>query len=695
MRTLNIDIETYSGVDIKNGVYSYAAAEDFALLLFGYTYDRDKSNVKVIDVARGEKLPPQLLADLKDPNVKKVAYNAPFERICLTRYLGEYLEPEQWECTKVRATRAGYSGSLANVGAALGGNADELKDPRGIELIRLFSVPNTKRQAEKRGGVRTPPSFDMEAWKAYIEYNRRDVVAEIAIAEKIDEILPHNALEDTIFNVDQHINDRGFLLDRRLVQAAAELNEEADERLLKELRAITGLDNPNSNKQMTEWLTDQLGEPVKSLAAPLRPKLKEAAERKGAKLAAHAIGLLDEIKLTSVKKYEAMLDIMHPVDDRVRGALNYHGASTGRWAGRGIQPQNLSKHSRADEELPAMREALKNKDVRAIYEKYETKEKDFLSQLVRTAIIAKDGHTFAVADYSAIEARVIAWYAKEQWRLDVFATHGKIYEASASAMFGVPIEEIKNPSPLRQKGKTAELALGYQGAVGAVIAMGGHAEHLKDPRAARLLDSDFLDANKGIFRPELAPEEVQLLQEAIQSLRELVDSWRTANRNIVNFWYNMERTAIEAIERRGAPITTQHGLITMQHWKGNLYIVLPSGRSLVYPAAHVARESGRQKVKFLDNYGGGFRYNSTYGGKLVENIVQATARDLLAAALVKLEHKGYDVAFHVHDEIVAEIPKGSNLTLEGMIETMIEGEEWAQGLPLNADGFTSDFYYSG
>lgn len=637
MRHLNIDIETYSSNDIKNGVYKYADAEDFEILLFAYSVDGGE--VECLDLTKQD-LPDDIRDMLFDKEVRKHAFNAQFERVCLSRYLGvpTYLDPSQWQCTMVLAQELGLPSSLERCANYL--NLAQEKDAAGKNLIKYFSIP-CKPTKVNGGRTRNLPEHDPEKWQMFIDYCVQDVVVEMAIAEKL-EAIPVNEREWDYYACDQRINDRGVELDTELVESALYCKDLKMESLSKELKDITGLDNPNSRAQLLPWLKEKGYSASALTKSDVENEIKSAdGELK------RVLELKLQTAMSSLKKYEAMERAMCS-DNRVHGLLQFYGASrTGRWAGRVVQVQNLARNYLSD--LDDARNFVKKRDIDAVEILYDSLN-DTLKQLIRTALIAKEGTEFYVSDFSAIEARVIAWFAGEKWRLEVFATHGKIYEASASQMFGIPIEEVDKG--LRQKGKIAELALGYQGGPGALKQMGA--------------------LNMGLEEGEL---------------QGLVDDWRRANPNIVQFWKDVQRAATKALKTR-RPIKL--GKLTFNYRKGFLLIKLPSGRNLAYARAKV--ESGDYGDKISYEGQGDKAYftkQETYGGKLVENIVQATARDILAEALLRIEEAGHDVVFHVHDEAIIE---GAGMTIEEVNNLMAQAPEWAEGLPLNSEGYITKYY---
>lgn len=637
MRHLNIDIETYSSNDIKNGVYKYADAEDFEILLFAYSVDGGE--VECLDLTKQD-LPDDIREMLFDKEVRKHAFNAQFERVCLSRYLGvpTYLDPSQWQCTMVLAQELGLPSSLERCANYL--NLAQEKDAAGKNLIKYFSIP-CKPTKVNGGRTRNLPEHDPEKWQMFIDYCVQDVVVEMAIAEKL-EAIPVNEREWDYYACDQRINDRGVELDTELVESALYCKDLKMESLSKELKDITGLDNPNSRAQLLPWLKEKGYSASALTKSDVENEIKSAdGELK------RVLELKLQTAMSSLKKYEAMERAMCS-DNRVHGLLQFYGASrTGRWAGRVVQVQNLARNYLSD--LDDARNFVKKRDIDAVEILYDSLN-DTLKQLIRTALIAKDGAEFYVSDFSAIEARVIAWFAGEKWRLEVFATHGKIYEASASQMFGIPIEEVDKG--LRQKGKIAELALGYQGGPGALKQMGA--------------------LNMGLEEGEL---------------QGLVDDWRRANPNIVQFWKDVQRAATKALKTR-RPIKL--GKLSFNYRKGFLLIKLPSGRNLAYARAKVEPGDYGDKISYEGQGDKAyFTKQETYGGKLVENIVQATARDILAEALLRIEEAGHDVVFHVHDEAIIE---GAGMTIEEVNNLMAQAPDWAEGLPLNSEGYVTKYY---
>lgn len=642
MKTINIDLETYSSADLaKSGVYRYCQSGDFEILLFGYSVDGGE--VRVIDIISGEAIPPEIRKALTDDNVIKYAHNANFERICLSRYLGfpagTYLSSSSWRCTMVWSAYMGLPLSLEGVGAVL--SIDKQKLTEGKELIRYFCQPCKSTKANG-GRTRNLSVHTPDKWEKFMEYNKRDVEAEMAIVDKLAKFpVPESIWEEYIF--DQEINDRGIQLDMTLVRSAIEMDTRSRSDLIRLMKQLTELDNPNSVMQMKEWLsdngleTDTLG---KKAVAEL---LKDAPEPLG-----KVLELRQQLAKSSVKKYTAMENAVC-TDGRARGMFQFYGASrTGRWSGRLIQMQNLPQNHMLD--LEQARELVRSGNYDALELLYDDIP-DTLSQLIRTAFIPKDGYKFIVADFSSIEARIIAWLAGEQWRNEVFATHGKIYEASASQMFNVPIEEITKGSPLRQKGKIAELALGYGGSVGALKAMGA--------------------LDMGLSEDELQP---------------LVTTWRHANPNIVRFWWDVDKTVKKAIINRTTEQT--HG-INFTYQSGFLFITLPSGRRLAYVKPRIGINQFGSACVTYEGIGGAKKWEriESYGPKFVENIVQAISRDILCYAMQKLDYK---IVMHCHDEIIIEADK--NLSVEVICDLMSQGPDWAQDLLLRAEGFECQYY---
>lgn len=643
MTVLSIDIETYSSTDLtKSGVYRYVEDEDFQILLFAYKFGDDET--KIVDLTE-EVLPEEILKALTDGNITKTAFNANFERVCIGKHFNIYTDPVQWECTMVKSGVLGLPMSLSAVAAVLG--LGQQKDTSGKALIRYFSLPckPTKANGER---TRNLPQHDTEKWQSFKDYCLQDVAVEVAIRERLD-FFKFTNFDKHLWALDQKIIERGVLADRKLVEGVLEIEELHSSKLFKEAQKLTGLYNPNSPAQLKKWLSKSTGEKVSSLT---KADVSELAETVQDLKTMKVLGLRAEMSKTSVKKYTAMQNCICG-DGRIRGLLQYYGANrTGRWAGRLVQVQNLPRNYMED--LDTARLLARNADYESLDLSFDSVS-GTLSQLVRTAFVAPEGKYLGVADFSAIEARVIAWLAGERWRLDVFSTHGKIYEASAAQMFRVPIESIDKGSDLRQKGKVAELALGYQGGPGALLAMGALDMGLKE-----------------------------------EELPKLVKMWRNANQKIVRLWYDVQTAAVEALS--GRPAKLQQGLV-FRRLNGDLTVQLPSGRLLFYHKAHLAADDyGNPSVRYwgMNQTTKTWQRTDTYGGKLVENIVQAIARDCLAEALVRVDAAGFDIVMHVHDEIVAEID--SEKDLDRMIQIMCEPLIWAKGLDLKADGFITEYY---
>jgi DNA polymerase len=644
MRTLALDLETYSSVDLrKTGVYAYTGSQDFEILLLAYAFDDDP--VEILDLASGEQLPSELLKALTDPNTIKKAFNANFERTCLARYLNALMPPEQWHCSQAHALTLGLPASLEGVANCL--KLPQQKMQEGKQLIRFFSMPC--RATKSNGGrTRNLPEHDPVKWELFKTYCKQDVEVERAIRAKLERYpMPEQELK--LWFLDQRINDYGVRVDMGLVDNAIKCDEMYQKKLMEEAKHLTGIQNPNSPAQLKSWLQDKHGIQIESLAKDM---VAEILEEVANPMARRALELRQEMSRTSVKKYEAM-DRAVCGDGRVRGLLQYYGASTGRFSGRLVQIHNLPRNNMSD--LDLARRLLLAGNYEALELLFESVP-DVLSQLIRTALIPSPGHRFIVSDFSAIEARIIAWLAGEKWRLDVFNTHGKIYEASASQMFGVPVESITKGSELRQKGKIAELGLGYQGSVGALKSMGA-------------------------LKMGLSEEE----------LPEIVSAWRKANPKIVKLWWDLEAAAIQAIKDR--TVQKLQRKVKLYYKSGVLFMQLPSGRSLAYvrPRIELDERFGRDKLSYEGVELGKWCRIDTYGGKLAENLTQAIARDCLAESLLRLDAAGYKIAFHVHDEAVLDVPHGFG-SLKEVEAIMSEPIDWAPGLPMKADGFEADYY---
>ncbi len=657
MDHLSIDLETFSSVPIaKAGAQKYIASPDFEILLFAYSLNG--APPVCCDIAQGEHLPDWVLDALCDPQCLKHAYNAAFEWGCLSKFMGRQLPPEQWRCTMFHGLYAGYPAGLDAAGRALGLPEDKRKLSTGKALIRYFCVPCTPTKSNG-GRRRNLPSHDPVRWELFKEYNAQDVTTEMEIERRLSLITVPDWLQRQ-WETDLLINARGVAVDMEMVNGALEIGATVRERLTQEAVRISGLSNPNSVQQLSAWLEQETGEEVTDLRkdtvakmiaqAPDNPEVQRMLE------------IRQELGKTSTKKYDAIEQAVCP-DGRVRGLLQFYGANrTGRWAGRLVQVQNLPRTYTQPLELARNLVKLRKLDnLRLVYGSVP----DTLSQLIRTAFVASDGNVLFDADFSAIEARVISWLAGEQWRLDVFKTHGKIYEASASQMFGVPIERIKKGNPeyaLRQKGKVAELALGYQGGAGALINMGA--------------------LDMGI------PED---------DLPDIVQRWRDTNKRICDLWYKMNSAAVEAIST-GSSVGVGRLLVSCEydaaHEVEYLTVLLPSGRKLYYNSPQIGENKwGGPSISYMgmDQTTKKWKRIETYGGKLVENCVQAVARDCLAQAIENLEAKGLPVVFHIHDEVVIDC-RADTATLEDIVDIMSRPIPWAPGLPLNADGWVGGFF---
>ena len=642
MDSISIDIETYSSESLlTGGVYRYTQAKDFEVLLFGYSVDG--AEPQVVDLASGETIPEEILTALSDPAVTKWAFNALFERTCLSRYLGIYLSPVGWCCSMVWAATLGLPLSLEGVGAVLGLTKQKLAE--GKELIKYFCSPCKPTQANN-GRTRNLPCHDPGKWEAFKRYNKRDVEVELAIKKRLAPF-PVPADEWQNYWLDQRINDTGIELDRTLVQNAICCNTHFKDFALQRAHEITGLENPNSPIQMMGWL-EAHGVAMETLTKEeVAMKIKETTGD-----VREALCLRLELARSSIKKYVAMENVVGK-DGRARGLIQFYGANrTGRFAGRLIQVQNLPQNHLED--LKEARELVRTGNFNALELLYDSPS-DILKQLIRTAFVPKAGCRFIVADFSAIEARVIAWLAGEVWRQKVFAENGDIYCASASAMFHVPVEKHGVNGHLRQKGKIAELALGYGGSVGALKNMGA--------------------LNMGLTEDELPA---------------IVEKWRQASPHIVRYWWDVDRAVKQCITTR-QPQQVWSVKFTLE--KGILFIQLPSGRRLAYVKPRIGvNKFGGDSVTY-EGVGEQKKWMrlESYGPKFVENIVQATSRDLLVSAMRRLSHKGYRIVMHIHDEAVLEVPEGES-SVEEVCAIMTETPVWAEGLILNADGYECNFY---
>lgn len=657
MHHLSIDLETFSSVPIaKAGVHKYIESHDFEILLFAYSVDG--SDVSCIDFLQGEILPNWLIDALTSPDYIKHAYNAAFEWGCLSRYLGRQLPPEQWRCTMFHGLYAGYTAGLDATGRALGLPEDKRKLNTGKALIRYFCVPCAPTKANG-GRTRNMPHHAPERWQLFKEYCRQDVVTEMEIEKRLSSIIIPDFVQKE-WERDLIINSRGVAVDMELVEGALDIDKKVHDRLVAEAMELSGLNNPNSVAQLSLWLESQTGENISDLRKDTVAKM--LAEKDNSPKVKRMLEIRQELGKTSTKKYDA-IEAAVCKDGRVRGLLQFYGANrTGRWAGRLVQVQNLPRTYTNPLELA--RELVKNRNIEALRFIYGSIP-DTLSQLIRTAFIAAPGKVLIDADFSAIEARVISWLAGEEWRLEVFRTHGKIYEASASQMFGVPIELIKKGNPeysLRQKGKVAELALGYQGGTGALIAMGA--------------------LDMGI---------------AEEDLSDIVSRWRESNKRIRDLWYKMEAAAVQVISQGGA--VGVNGLVISHELNCDtgfdaLTILLPSGRKLFYVSPQIGESQwGKPSLSYMGMNQTSKKWQriETYGGKLVENSVQAIARDCLAQAIENLETAGIPVVFHIHDEVVIDCTPDT-ASLDDVIQIMSKPIPWASGLPLGADGWVGTFF---
>lgn len=651
MRHLNIDIETYSPNDISFGVYKYCESEEFEILLFSYAYDFGE--VHVVDLASGEKIPDNVVLDLRRDEVIKHAYNAQFEITCLNR-AGYQTFVEQWRCTMIHGAYLGYPMGLAKLGKALGLPQDKLKDKAGAALIRYFSVPC--KPTKKNGGrTRNLPKHDPDKWAAYITYNKQDVVTEMECYRRLSAFPVPEEVERQ-WQIDIRMNATGVGIDRQLVEGALTIDEENKKVLLEEAYELTGLSNPNSRNQLLDWLNSNTNLELEKLTKDS----VAAAMTDADDLAKKVLTIRKKLAKSSVSKYEMMASATGN-DGRLRGTLQFYGANrTGRWAGRLLQVQNLPRNYIVN--LDIARDLVKKSDRVGLGLSFGDVS-DTLSQLIRTAIIAKEGYTLCVADFSAIEARVIAWLSGETWRQKVFAEGGDIYCASASSMFGVPVVKHGVNGHLRQKGKVAELALGYCGGVNALKAMGA--------------------LDMGLSEEELP---------------NIVGLWRQASPNIVKLWYTVEKAAVYTVTT-GNPMTLEHGIafrLEVDPFYGYRYmtIELPSGRKLFYPEPHIKLNNfDKEAVHFKTQLNNAWVTESTYGGKLVENITQAVARDCLALTLMRLYGNGLPAIMHIHDEAVIEVPKDEASEYLDIVEkTFALPIPWAEGLVLTAAGFTNDYY---
>ena len=673
-------------MDLRHSsVYKYVEDKGFDILLFGYSIDG--AQVEVLDLSTStydrSNFSSVIQKLLADQDYIKTAFNAEFERVCLQKFCGCRMDPEQWDCTAVLSRRAGYPGQLKAVAKAMGFGDDKQKDSAGTALINYFCKPQKKliKHADGSESYFHRPDDDLERWELFKEYNAQDVVVEQAVRDNLQGVV-YPKFEHTLWAYDQRMQERGVKVDYELAESAIAVFDQIKEEALTEIQEITCCDNPNSNAQIKGWLTRKIGREIKSLAKDSIPGLMESTADPDVR---RVLELRQSTTLTSIAKYQAMYGY-GCADGRVHGILQFYGAGkTGRWAGRGVQLQNLPKNHIAAErpkgsrltglELAKMgltdaRDVLKTRDLDFMRMMYDDPA-DVLKQLIRTAFVPEKGSRYIVCDFSAIEARVIAWYASEQWRLDTFATHGKIYEASASQMFGVPVESIGKGSDLRARGKVAELACGYGGGVGALMRMSG---------------------NKGVPIPDDFEPDAPEVERMDGYLAHLVKEWRKASPNIVKFWWDVDRMVKQTI-KTGEPRKLHHGLSSFIR-DGRLNLTLPSGRCLSYVSPSIGKNKfGGESIAHMgvDSTHPNWSKLETYGPKLVENIVQATARDCLAVSMLRLEAEGYDVVFHVHDECIIEKKIGEG-SLEEVQEIMGRPIAWAPGLLLRADGYECDFY---
>lgn len=650
IKKLHIDIETFSSIDIKNsGSYKYSQSIDFEILMLAFAFD--DGPIQMVDLSKGEEFPKNFLEALQNPNIEKHAHNANFERNCF-KAIGFDIPIEQWFCSAVKAAYCGLPLSLEMISEALK-LEEKGKLSTGKTLIKYFCVPI---KPTKNNGFRSRNFWfhDEEKWEDFKKYCINDVEAEREIGKRLAGFqIPE--MERNLYILDQKINDEGILVDLHFAQNVCKIDTENSKNLIQELKDLTGLVLPNSPAQLTKWLSKVMNKEITSVA---KDEVNQLLKETESDLIKRVLTLRKQVSKTSIKKYTAAINCAG-LDERVRGLFQFYGANrTGRWAGRLVQLQNLRRNYLSDIDLA--RDLCKNGKYEELLIMYGDIS-DVLSQLIRTVFVAPENYTFGVADFSAIEARVIAWLADETWRLDVFGSHGKIYEASAAMMFNIDISEVTKGSEYRQKGKIAELALGYQGAVGALKNMGGE---------------------------DMGLSEIEM--------KNIVTLWRKKSPNIVKFWNAVNEAAIHTTETHRPVILKKYKNLTFRYENQALTIELPSGRKLVYQNAIISKSRFDQKsikYKGMDQVTKKWWWVDTYGGKLVENIVQAVARDLLAHSMLRLEKLGFNIVMHVHDEIVCEIIEyQAEKKLETMCKLMGEEVSWAKGLPLGADGYTTKFY---
>lgn len=643
MKTISIDLETFSSVNLsKAGVYRYAESTDFEILLFAYSVDGGE--VKIVDLALGEIIPKEILEALTDPDIIKWAYNANFERVSLSRLIGlptgKYLNPSSWRCTMIWSAYLGLPLSLEGVGAILGLEKQKLK--KGKDLIKYFCTP-CKPTASNGNRIRNLPIHDLSKWSAFKKYNKRDVETEMAIQNKLSKFPVPKFVWDE-YHLDQEINDLGIALDLKLINNAIEIDDYSRSKLINEMRDLTNLEKPNSVQQLKDWLADK-GLETETLGKKVVSELIKTSSDD----LSEVLTLRQQVAKSSIKKYQAMKNAVCS-DSRARGMFQFYGANrTGRFAGRILQPQNLPRNNMPD--LSQARELVRTNNLEALEMLYDSVP-EVLSELIRTSFIPKDGYKFIVADFSSIERVVLAWLACERWVLDAYSRKKDLYIATASQMFNVPIENINKKDPLRQKGKVADLACGYGGSVGALIAMGA--------------------LDMGLTEEELRP---------------LVNAWRTANPNIVSFWWDVDRATIKAVRERTT--TKTHGIV-FSYQSGMLFIKLPSGRHLSYVKPRIEINQFGSDCITYEGINSAKKWDriQSYGPKFVENIVQAISRDILCYAMENLRH--YRIVMHIHDEIIIEAKK--NVSVDGICEILGQNPPWAKGLKLRAEGFESYFY---